>query len=540
MISQAKTQSTPQNQSAFTAPHYKAAQAGQAILDAGGTASEAMVAAAAMIAVQYPHMNSIGGDGFWLICKPDEKPIAIDACGAAGLNIDVDGYRQKGSELPESGGEAAITMAGTISGWDKALQLNGGKHTLTELLQPAIDAAQQGIEVTQSLVDASEKTFNRLASLAPFAATYLNQGKALQLGDAVVNQPLAETFEHLAEHGLDDFYRGQLALQMSQELALAGSPISIDDFHNHQAKVLEPLTVEISKGNLYNFDAPTQGLASLLILAIYDQLAEQAESECDHIHLLVEATKQAFIIRDQQITDANHLTAPLQEWLSEEVIKDCVAKISLKKSQPWPHVAKPGDTVWMGACDQYGTMVSFIQSIYWEFGSGVVLPSSGITWNIRAKSFTLDENHHNVLAPGKKPFHTLNPAYVELNDGRRMVYGTMGGEGQPQTQACLFSRYLYQNMSLTDALAKPRWLLGRTWGDDANNLRLENQLYQTHGSKLQALGHDVTCVANNNELMGHAGAIMLEKQGTVIAASDPRSDGQSLVGENFFGEQNDC
>lgn len=533
------SKSKGRNQTAFTAPHYKATQAGQAILDAGGTASEAMVAAAAMVAVQYPHMNSIGGDGFWLICKPGEKPIAIDACGAAALHVDVAAYRKKSDQLPDCGGEAAITMAGTISGWDKALQINAGKHSLAQLLAPAINAAQQGVEVTQSLVDASKKTFERLNTLAPFAERYLKQGKALQVGDVIQNQPLADAFKHLAEHGLDDFYRGEMAEQMAQELALAGSPLVLDDFHCHQAKTVEPLTVNTSKGDLYNFDAPTQGLASLLILAIYDQLAEQATSESEHIHLLVEATKQAFIIRDQQIADPEQLSTPLQQWLSEDHIQQCVEKISLKKALPWPHMAKPGDTVWMGACDQYGTMVSFIQSIYWEFGSGVVLPSSGITWNIRAKSFTLDATHHNVLAPGKKPFHTLNPAYVELKDGRRMVYGTMGGEGQPQTQACIFSRYLYQNMSLIDAVAKPRWLLGRTWGDSSNNLRLENTLYQQFGATLQALGHDVTSVADNNELMGHAGAIMLEPQGTVIASSDPRSDGESLLGENYFGENYD-
>ncbi|MEL0628175.1 gamma-glutamyltransferase family protein [Psychromonas aquatilis] len=518
-------------QTSFTAPHYKAAQAGQAILDAGGTASEAMVAAAAMISVQYPHMNSIGGDGFWVISKAGESPIAIDACGASALSIDVDTYRQASDELPESGGKAAITMAGTISGWQQALQLNASGLPLLELLQPAIEAAEQGIEVTDSLVDASEKTFSRLKELANFAELYLKQGKTLQVGDQVTNPALANTFKQLAKAGLDDFYRGELAEKMAEELALVGSPITLNDFHQHQAKVTTPLTVEISKGKLYNLDAPTQGLASLLILAIYDKLADQATTELEHLHLLVEATKQAFIIRDQQITDPDCLQQPLQTFLDQDVINNCAANISLDKALPWPHMAKPGDTIWMGACDQYGTMVSFIQSIYWEFGSGVVLPSTGITWNVRGKSFTLDEQHHNVLAPGKKPFHTLNPAYAELNDGRRLVYGTMGGEGQPQTQACLFSRHLYQDMSLSSSVAKPRWLLGRTWGDSTNNLRLENQLYKQHGAELKALGHDITAVADNNELMGHAGAIMLNTDGKTLATSDPRSDGQSITGE---------
>ncbi|TEW54459.1 gamma-glutamyltransferase family protein [Psychromonas sp. RZ22] len=519
-------------QTSFTAPHYKAAQAGQAILDAGGTASEAMVAAAAMVTVQYPHMNSIGGDGFWLICKVGEKPVAIDACGAAALNINVESYRQAADELPDSGGKSAFTMAGTVAGWQQALTLNASNKTLNSLLQPAIDAAEKGIEVTQSLVDASEKTFDRLSTLAPFAEHYLKQGKTLQVGDSISNPALAKTFKRLAEFGLDEFYRGELAEEMAKELAQAGSPLTLDDFHAYQATVQTPLTVEISKGHLYNLDAPTQGLASLLILAIYDKLVDHVKSESDHIHLLVEASKQAFIIRDQQITDPAYLSEPLQNWLSDDVVEACAKKISFKKALPWPHLAKTGDTVWMGATDQYGTMVSFIQSIYWEFGSGVVLPSSGITWSIRGKSFTLDANHHNVLKAGKKPFHTLNPAYAEFNDGRRMVYGSMGGEGQPQTQACLFSRHIYQAMNLTDAVASPRWLLGRTWGDSSNNLRLENQLYQTHGAALQTLGHDVTPVTDNNELMGHAGAILLNKNGKAAATSDPRSDGQSLLGEN--------
>jgi len=518
-------------QTSFTAPHYKAAQAGQAILDAGGTASEAMVAAAAMIAVQYPHMNSIGGDGFWIISKAGEQPVAIDACGGAALEIDIDTYRAKADELPESGGEAAITMAGTVAGWQQALTINGGELTLLEILKSAIEAAEQGIEVTQSLVDASEKTFSRLKDLEHFAELYLNENKTLQVGDKVVNQALADTFKQLAQAGLDDFYRGDLAEKMAADLKAAGSPITIKDFHQHQAIVNKPLAVDISKGHLYNLDAPTQGLASLLILAIYDKLVDQVSSEVEHIHLLVEASKQAFIIRDQQVTDPECLTQPLQTWLTEDVINQCAANISFEQALPWPHMAKPGDTVWMGASDQYGTMVSFIQSIYWEFGSGVVLPSTGITWNIRGKSFTLDENHHNVLAAGKKPFHTLNPAYAELNDGRRLVYGSMGGEGQPQTQACLFSRYLYQGTSLSSAVAKPRWLLGRTWGDSTNNLRLENQLYKQHGAALKALGHDVTTVADNNELMGHAGAIMLNTEGETLATSDPRSDGQSITGD---------
>jgi oxamate amidohydrolase len=519
------------NQTAFTAPHYEATQVGQAILEKGGTASEAMVAAAAMIAVQYPHMNSLGGDSFWLISKAGERPVAIDGCGAAASGVDIDAYRTRGNQLPDSGGSAAITMAGTVSAWQKALELNHSHKPLDVLLQPAIDAARDGITVTESLRAASIKTFERLSTVKTFAQRYLNKGDTLGVRQTLTNPKLADTLSLLASRGLDEFYRGEVAQSLASDLQQQGSPITLADFHQHQARVTTPLTAEISLGHLYNFGAPTQGIASLLILAIYDHLVHLATSEVDHTHLLVEATKQAFILRDKWVCDEDYLSQNLQALLASDEIARCAESISLECAQPWPHEAKPGDTVWMGALDQYGTMVSFIQSVYWEFGSGCVSPSTGIVWNNRALSFSLDANHHNVLAAGKKPFHTLNPAYAELHDGRRIVYGTMGGEGQPQTQACLFSCYFYQGFDLKAAIAEPRWLLGRTWGDDTHQLRLEQTLYQRLSAELSERQHDITAVDDCNELMGHAGAVVLSTQGCTEAASDPRSDGIALMGE---------
>ncbi|MGL4829161.1 MAG: gamma-glutamyltransferase, partial [Vibrio sp.] len=274
--------------------------------------------------------------------------------------------------------------------------------------------------------------------------------------------------------------------------------------------------------------APTQGLASLLILGIYDRWVHQAKSAADHIHILIEATKVAFDIRNQVIADENVIPIALQDYLAVEQVNALAQKIHFHQASDWPKETQLGDTIWMGAVDQYGTMVSFIQSIYWEFGSGVVLPSSGVLWNIRSQSFSLDPNHINCLAPDKKPFHTLNPAYAELNDGRRIVYGTMGGDGQPQTQACLISRYLYQSESLQQAIANPRWLLGRTWGDSTTQLRMEKSLIDQVKATLSVRGHQIYSVPDHNEMMGHAGAIVLDSSGVVDVASDPRSDGAGL------------
>lgn len=517
------------NNTVFTAPHFLAAQTGQQILDAGGNACEAMVAAAAMVAVQYPHMNSLGGDSFWLIAKPGQAPIAIDGSGCAALSVDPENYPQ--GSLPDSGAEAAVTMAGTVAAWQQALAVGGGDLPVSELLAPAIVSARNGISVTKSLQAASEKTYSRLADIRSFAKLYLPNGRPLKEGELLQNPALAETLKTLGEQGLDSFYRGDIAQKLAEDLAKQGSPLSIGDFARFDAEVKAPLSVETDKGKLFNFGAPTQGLASLLILAIYDRLAHQAQSEADHVHLLVEATKQAFLVRDAEVCDEEHLRVPLDEFLAPHKVEKMAAAVDLHRALPWPHVAKPGDTVWMGAVDKDGTMVSFIQSVYWEFGSGCVSPSTGVLWNNRALSFSLDKTHHNYLEPGKKPFHTLNPAYAELSDGRRMVYGTMGGEGQPQTQACLFSRYLYQNFSLQDAIAEPRWLLGRTWGDDTHQLRLEESLSERIGHDLILRGHDITQVNDCNELMGHAGAAVLSIDGTCEASSDPRSDGIATKGE---------
>ncbi|ENM5895170.1 gamma-glutamyltransferase family protein [Vibrio mimicus] len=513
---------------AFTAPHHKASEVGLNILRRGGTACEAMVAAAAMVAVQYPHMNSIGGDGFWLIAAKDKSPITIDACGASAQHIALEQYDPT-QGLPQQGGKAALTMAGTISGWQSALQLFSSCICLRDLLDPAIQAAEQGIFTTSSLAAASQKTWARLSELDNFARIYLNQSRQkLNSGDIVTQKELASTLSYLAQDGLDSFYRGDLAKQLAKELEQAGSPLRLSDFSQHQARIGTPLTYETSQGQFYNLGAPTQGLTSLLILGIYDRLVNQAKSAADHVHLLIEATKLAFDIRNQAITDEKFLSVPLQDYLTQGHINSLARNIQLDQATSWPKETQLGDTVWMGALDQYGTMVSFIQSIYWEFGSGVVLPSSGVLWNIRSQSFSLNHEHINCLAPNKKPFHTLNPAYAQLNDGRRIVYGTMGGDGQPQTQACLISRYLYQQESLQQSIAQPRWLLGRTWGDSTTQLRMESTLAKQLESSLAERGHQIHSVPDKSEMMGHAGAIVLHKGGNVDVATDPRCDGAGL------------
>lgn len=516
----------------FTAPHFAAAQTGQNILEQGGTAIEAMVAAAASIAVEYPHMNGLGGDGFWLISEPGGKPIGIDASGTAAGNANREFYSGD-SVIPSRGGKAALTMAGAVSGWQKALQISQQWRSpipLHELLAPAIGQARWGIEVTQSLTDASNKTFEDLSKMRGFDQFTINSN-ALKKGKILKLPALSNTFERLASVGLQDFYHGEIAFQLSKDLKDAGSPIELADFHQFSATQIEPLKVKTSVGTLFNLGAPTQGIASLIILALFDRLQHQVKDEADLVHLIVECTKQAFIVRNQNVTDITKLKTPLETFLRDDVLDNMAASIDMNQALPWPQVARLGDTIWMGACDSHGRMVSYIQSLYWEFGSGIVSPETGIVWNNRGTSFSLQPGSLQYLQPGLKPFHTLNPAFAELNDGRRMSYGTMGGEGQPQTQATFFSRYLYQSLSLKNSISAGRWLLGRTWGDESHNLKIEADLAAIVGTELSYRGHDVAIVEACNELMGHAGAVVRFSDGHVDASTDPRSDGKAFPEE---------
>lgn len=512
---------------AFTAPHFASAQVGQSILEKGGTAIEAMVAAAASIAVEYPHMNGMGGDGFWLISEPGKAPIAIDASGTAAADLSCYENMQA---IPSRGPKAALTMAGAVSGWKKALEISQQWQTnlpLSTLFDSAINQANWGIEVTQSMSAASFKTFDDL-SVYPEFAQFLIKDKPLKKGKILKLKTLSKTLSKLAENGLDDFYHGEIAALLAQDLAKAGSPITLADFAAYEASIVEPLKVDISAGTLYNLPAPTQGIASLIILALFDRLKEQVKTEADLVHYLVECTKQAFIARNEYVTDPSRVSVDFTSLLSDSSLSAMVKQIEHNKAQPWPHVAKKGDTIWMGACDNKGRMVSYIQSLYWEYGSGIVSPSTGIVWNNRGTSFSLDKNHLQALAPGMKPFHTLNPAFAELNNGERMSYGTMGGEGQPQTQAAIFARHIFKNIQLDKSIALGRWLLGRTWGDESNNLKVERDLFEHVGEDLIARGHEVAVVEPCNELMGHAGAVIREVDGTTRAASDPRSDGKAF------------
>jgi gamma-glutamyltranspeptidase/glutathione hydrolase len=267
-------------------------------------------------------------------------------------------------------------------------------------------------------------------------------------------------------------------------------------------------------------------LASLIILALYERLHVTEAESFDFVHGIVEATKRAFRARDRVVTDPDRLPHAPARYLDASFLDAEALKIDRRKAAPWPAPAGEGDTIWMGAADAVGLVVSYIQSLYWEFGSGCVLPATGVLMQNRGASFSLDANALNALAPGRRPFHTLNPALAVLHDGRVVAYGTMGGDGQPQTQAMLFARHVLYRQPLERAIDAPRWLLGRTWGSTVTNLRLESRFDGNLIDRLLSAGHDVDVLEDAySDTMGHAGAVVLHADGTCEGAHDPRADG---------------
>jgi len=512
------------------APHAAAVEDGRAILAEGGNAIEAMLAMAASIAAVYPHMNHIGGDGFWLVRERSGRVRALMGAGRAGAKATPRFYRDAGcDEIPARGALAALTVPGAVAAWSLAQEMakaNGGKLPLDLLLAGAIKHAREGYAVTRSQARLTKEKYAELETAPGFLAAFLADGKPPGVGARLKQGALAATLDHLAHAGLDDFYRGDVGREIAADLERIGSPVTRDDFARFRATVEAPLSVQTQAGTLYNTPPPTQGLASLIVLALFERLRVDKAESFDHIHGLVEATKRAFRVRDQVITDPDRITGDLGRYLSPAFLDAEVGKIDRKKAARWPAPYGEGDTIWMGAADASGLVVSYIQSLYWEFGSGVVLPATGIVMQNRGASFSLDPKMLNALAPGRRPFHTLNPALAFMTDGHVLAYGTMGGDGQPQSQAAVFTRHVLFRQPLDQALDAPRWLLGRTWGSTHTNLRVESRFDGNLIDRLMSAGHDVAVLDDAySDTMGHAGAVVLHADGTLEGGHDPRADG---------------
>ena len=290
---------------------------------------------------------------------------------------------------------------------------------------------------------------------------------------------------------------------------------------------MDPLRVPYRGGEAVSCPPPTQGFAALAILSLLEGFDVSALGEADYVHLVVEATKLAFEDRDRYLADPTFSAVPVERCLDPARLAERRRRISRRAAMPAAGAPAKGDTIAIVTADAHGNTVCLIQSLYWEFGSGVIAGDTGVLLQNRGAFFSLDPAHVNRLAPCKQTAHTLIPS-MYLVDGRpRLVYGTMGGEGQPQTQAALATRIVDRGLGPQAAVEAPRWLFGRTWGEATQSLRLEARFGDEVSQSLRERGHDVSVVEDWSDLMGHAQIIRLDSDG-LSGGSDPRADGAAL------------
>jgi gamma-glutamyltranspeptidase len=516
-------------------PHALASAAGVTAMRRGGNALDAAVAAATTIAVVYPHMNSIGGDNVWLLYDAGRTRLrALLGVGRAAATATLDRYRRLGEAIPVRGGAAALTVPGVVSGWWEAHTYSrttmGSPLTWDMLFEDAIAHARDGFPPSagQRRVTAGARDLFAASADAGVRRTLWPVYHPDRLdSERFVQTDLAATLARVAEGGADEFYRGELGARIVAGAARAGSPLTTADFAEHRAEWAEPLRARYRGGEVVSVPPPTQGFAALAILALLEGFDVAALTDADHVHLAVEATKLAFEDRERYLTDPAFADVPVARCLDPARVVARRARMSRRAAMASEARPAGGDTIAIVAADAAGNAVAVIQSVYHEFGAGVVAGDTGVLLQNRGAFFSLDERHPNRLAPRKRTAHTLIPSMF-LVDGRpRLVHGTMGGDGQPQTQAALVTRVIDRGLSPQAAVEAPRWLFGRTWGQVSRSLRLEGRFAPGVADELRRRGHEVDVVEDWSDLMGHAQLIRLDPDG-LLGGSDPRADGATL------------
>ncbi|BEV44276.1 gamma-glutamyltransferase [Afipia carboxidovorans] len=513
-----------------TSPHELATRAGLEVLQNGGNAIEAAIAIGATLSVTYPHFCGLGGDAFMVISDRNGNVRTLSGVGQAAANPP--DYKDS---IPIRGPQSALTAAAAVDTWDQAFDFSrkswGGKQSWESLFKRPIEYARDGFPVTPSQKFWQTFQEKNLKDWPDIQRIFMPSGKIPEVGEKLVQPQLANSLEMLAKNGGRDFYEGKLAERIASGLKAMGSPLTASDLARCRARDEAPLRVKYRGGELLGLRPPTQGITTLEIMGILErfELSKYPEGSADFYHLLVEAVKPAFIDRNRYIADPEFVDVPVNFLLSKENLDAHAKAIDLAKAAAWPHVFKKADTVYIGATDSNGNCVSMLQTVYYDWGSGFVAGDTGILWHNRGASFRIDPKSPNRLEPGKRPFHTLNPGMYLKGGKPRILYGTQGADGQPQTLAAVLTRLIDYNMDPLTALARPRFLLGKTFSDTRDSLKLEQDAGEAVFKELAARGHEMSPIPAQSPLAGHPGAIKIDEDGTITGAHDPRSDGRALA-----------
>jgi gamma-glutamyltranspeptidase/glutathione hydrolase len=493
------------------------------VLRKGGNAVDAAIAAAAVLCLAEPHMTSIGGDCFVLYSPAGGLPIALNGSGRTPAAATLDWYLERGFTAIDERTPHAVTVPGCVDAWFR-LHADHGTLDMAELLQPAIDLADAGCPVAPRVAFDLAGSSRQIADDPAAADIFLRNGAPLVCGDRIVNPRVADTLRTIARGGRDAFYEGPIAADMVARLRVLGGLHTLGDFAGQHCVYETPIASRYRGHDVYECPPNGQGVIALMILgtlAGYD-LAATGPSDADRIHLYAEATKAAYRTRDAAIGDPGGAPADVSRWLAPGHAASVRARIrpdAASEAVVWDE-PEHKDTVYIAVVDRDGNAISFINSLFAEFGSGIMAPNSGILLHSRGSIFRVLPGHPNAIAPRKRPLHTIIPGML-VKDGRAvMPFGVMGGHYQASGHAQFLSAMLDSGLDPQQASDVPRsFAFGGT-------LQLERTISDETAADLARRGHRVERAVKP---LGGSQAIFIDHaRGLLVGGSDHRKDGIAL------------
>jgi gamma-glutamyltranspeptidase/glutathione hydrolase len=491
------------------------------VLRAGGNAVDAAITASAVLCVTEPHMTGIGGDCFAILATPEGKVLGLNGAGRSAFAATPEWLAQSGLTAIAPHAAHAVTVPGAIDAWDELLRSHG-TYSLAQCLAPAIELAERGTPTLPRVARDWPEHEPLLAADPGGRRHYLKDGVAPRTGENMAYPALAATLKAIAEGGRDAFYTGTIAQDMVSTLQERGSLLTLEDFAATQCDWVKPVAADFAGHRIHEIPPSGQGLTVLMALNILKcfGLNRLDPAGPQRRHLDIEALKRAWVLRNRHIADPDFADVPVEELLSEATARRLAATIDPRRASAMQITLPPSDTVYLAVVDKNRLCVSFINSIYWGFGSGIVTEKSGITLQNRGAGFSCNPAHPNVIAPNKRPLHTIIPA-LSMRDGKpEMVFGVMGGDFQPMGHVnMVVNRYSY-GMDPQEALDLPRCV------PSGAVVEAEASLPATVARDLAAMGHRMVTAS---EPLGGGQIIAIDHAaGLLTGGSDPRKDGFAL------------
>ena len=500
-----------------------AAGAGLEILKKGGNAIDAAIATAACLTVLEPNNNGLGGDAFALIWSKN-KLYGLNSSGPAPMAVDADKLREKYGDTMPSHGWAPVTVPGIPSAWASASK-RFGRLPLKEVLAPAIDIAENGFPVSPSTAYLWEQCFEEYKGefdrpeLMHWFDTFAPKGRAPRPGEIMYLKDHAKTLRELGETNCESFYRGAISDEIDKFSRATGGYLRKEDLAAFNAEWVEPISVNYRGYTVSEIPPNGHGIVVLMALKLLSGFEFTERDIARTYHKQIEAMKLAFTDGKRYIADPRYMRATVDELLSDSYADERRALIGESAIMPMPGRPYSGDTVYFCTADGEGNMVSFIESNYKDFGSGIVVPGTGIALHDRGNNFYLDPKSENCIAPGKKPYHTIIPGFLS-KDGRPVgPFGVMGGFMQPQGQLQVVMNTVDFHMNPQEALDAPRW----QWVG-GKDIQVEMGFPQAEAESLKRLGHNIS-VLPDSYTMGRGQIIWRSEDGVLCGATEPRSDG---------------